>query len=309
MGGRQGNTGPACKGRMPAAGDRLSKREGAKAIVPLKTQIVAPGMWRINGICHERMYLVEGSRRAALIDSGSGFGDLAGLVRRLTDKPVTVLITHGHIDHAMGAAQFERAYMSPLDHAVCRLHGTDFFRKRELALSRHRDSVTPAEFIPSADPSRFLPLAEGDVFDLGGVTLEAIAAPGHTLGSMVFLQRETRTLYMGDACSNFTFLLGGDTLSVEAYAAVLRRLDARLAGQVDTILEAHGTGSLPTDIWRRVLAVCEDVMAGKSDRVPYTFRDIPGLMAKACAPHSLQRLDGGQGNLVYAEDCIFEKHA
>lgn len=67
------------------------------------TRIVMPG--QVFG------YLVVGSERAVLIDTGCGIGDLRSFVEQLTDKPVTVLLTHGHLDHAPGAVQFDEVYM------------------------------------------------------------------------------------------------------------------------------------------------------------------------------------------------------
>lgn len=57
-----------------------------------------------------QMYLIVGSREALLLDTGSGAGDLRGLVRGLTALPVTVALTHGHNDHTGGAPQFGTAY-------------------------------------------------------------------------------------------------------------------------------------------------------------------------------------------------------
>ena len=51
-------------------------------------------------------YLVLGDERAALVDSGNGIGDVRAVVSRLTDLPVTVLLTHEHPDHYGGASAF-----------------------------------------------------------------------------------------------------------------------------------------------------------------------------------------------------------
>ena len=84
-------------------------------MVTFKTEKVSDRVTRIFGICTELMYLVEGEDRAALIDTGSGFGSLKQTVEKLTDKPVIVLLTHGHVDHAMGAGEFETVYMNHND--------------------------------------------------------------------------------------------------------------------------------------------------------------------------------------------------
>ena len=268
---------------------------------------MAKNVTRIDGICRERMYLVEGERRAALVDSGSGFGSLRAVVEKLTKKPIILLLTHGHVDHAMGAAEFDKVFMSPLDKAVFDLHGEKKFRLDDLTFSRERDAVTEDDYIPTADPSRFCDLSEGDVFDLGGVVLEAYACPGHTPGSMVFLDRGRRTLYSGDAFSNFTFLIGPMALSVEEYAQSLRSLRDKIRGTYDRVFESHGTGELPPTILSNVLTVCKELMDGKTDRVSYEFRDLHGFLAKARQPHSLRRVDGGTGNLIYDENKIWRE--
>jgi glyoxylase-like metal-dependent hydrolase (beta-lactamase superfamily II) len=64
------------------------------------------------------MYLIEGKEKAALIDTGVGVGDLKPFIRELTDKPLIVLVTHGHVDHALGAVSFDEVYMSHIDETV-----------------------------------------------------------------------------------------------------------------------------------------------------------------------------------------------
>lgn len=87
---------------------------------------------RITDVADTHMYLVLGDNKAALLDTGVGVGDLRALVEKLTDKPVTVLITHGHIDHAMGAGQFEKAHMNPKDHDLFIEHSDPDMRIRNI---------------------------------------------------------------------------------------------------------------------------------------------------------------------------------
>ena len=49
-------------------------------------------------------YLVRGEERAALIDTGTGFGDMFALTAQLTDLPIIVILTHGHCDHTSSAS-------------------------------------------------------------------------------------------------------------------------------------------------------------------------------------------------------------
>ena len=57
-----------------------------------------------------KMYLLVGNERALLIDSGYGRIDLKSIVTRITDKPVTLMLTHGYLDHASGSAPCMNLY-------------------------------------------------------------------------------------------------------------------------------------------------------------------------------------------------------
>lgn len=89
---------------------------------------------------------------------------------------------------------------------------------------------------------------------------------------------------------------------MEAYGENLRALKERLAGRFDTVLDAHGTGELPADIMDGVLEVCDDVLAGRTDDVPYAFGGCRGVLAKARLPHSQLRADGKTGNIFYRKE-------
>ena len=56
-----------------------------------------------NKVSSETLYLIEGENKAALIDAGTNIPNLDKIVKRITKKPVSLLLTHGHGDHA-GAA-------------------------------------------------------------------------------------------------------------------------------------------------------------------------------------------------------------
>ncbi len=100
-----------------------------------RTETLTAGTTRIFGVTGEIMYLCVGTHTAVLIDTGVGIGDLAGLVRSLTDKPVTVLLTHGHVDHAMGAGAFADVRMHPAEWPVYLQHREWAIRKDYVGMS------------------------------------------------------------------------------------------------------------------------------------------------------------------------------
>ena len=85
---------------------------------------ISPSTTKITDITGVAMFLVEGSEKAMLIDTATGAGNLKAYVDTLTDKPVEVLLTHGHCDHAGGAAPFEKVYLHPADWELVKHHAT-----------------------------------------------------------------------------------------------------------------------------------------------------------------------------------------
>ncbi|MCJ7550582.1 MAG: MBL fold metallo-hydrolase, partial [Anaerolineae bacterium] len=63
--------------------------------------------WEIDEFDCASVFLLIGQDKAMLIDTGMGIGDLRGAVRKITDKPLVVVISHGHVDHTGNARQFE----------------------------------------------------------------------------------------------------------------------------------------------------------------------------------------------------------
>lgn len=273
-------------------------------MVNFRVEKLTDRVTRIYAVCTELMYLVEGEDRAALIDTGSGFGSLRAVVERLTDKPVIVLLTHGHTDHAMGAGEFETVYMNHRDDYIYGPHGDKAFRLSGLELAEGYDQREDEDYIPTAPVERFRNLQGGDVFDLGGVTIEVYDCAGHTKGSVVMLIREERMLLLGDACNNFTFLYDDYSLTVSEYQENLKRLKIQTDGTYDTVLASHGDGRLPADIIDGMIALCQEVKDGKAEEIPFYFRGTKGLIAKPMTGPGGRRLDGGSGNLVYSKDRI-----
>ena len=71
-------------------------------IMGISRPIVSEIAWRtwcIDEFGMDALFLLEGSEKALLIDTGTGLFDIPALVAELTDKPLIVALTHGHVDH------------------------------------------------------------------------------------------------------------------------------------------------------------------------------------------------------------------
>ena len=149
---------------------------------------MAPGIFLMDEAREATGYLVIGEERACVIDTMNGYNDLQQAVRQITDKPLTVVNTHGHPDHIFGNVYFDRAYLHPADLPLVRT----FTENPEFVRHCRENNLRMPPFSE---------VHEGDVFDLGGRHLDIYELPGHTPGGILLLLREDRILFTGDSVS------------------------------------------------------------------------------------------------------------
>ena len=264
------------------------------------TEKVSEHITRIFAFNSELMYLVEGEYSCVLIDTGSGFGSLKSCVDALTDKPITVLCTHGHTDHALGAGEFEDVWISPLERRAFERHSDMAFRANSGGMWPDFPKLREDQIILPMDFEKMKSLEEGEKFDLGGISVEIFSCPGHTAGSLVMLMPEERTLLLGDACNFLTFLFDDLSLKVGDYKRSLESLLSKLHGRYDKVLLSHGDGEGLPDMVERVIEVCDDILEGRSDEACFNFLGAEAMLAHAIDRNG-RRTDGGAGNIVYSE--------
>ncbi len=179
----------------------------------LSTIKVGDGLWML-GDKAINLYLIAGEKRAILLDSGFGlWPGLKGTAERLCGLPVELFHTHAHGDHISGDGEWEQVWLHKAEWAAyCREQGTAAFK--------------------------LLPLEEGMMIDLGGRTLETIHVPGHSPGSMAFLDQENRLLFSGDTVMTQPVFMMMPACSVTDYRASLEKLAAR-AGEFDLVYPSH----------------------------------------------------------------------
>ena len=184
------------------------------------------------------LYLLCGSRRILLIDSGlSGTPDdvlLPGLAaERLEPQQLTdCVITHADCDHCGGNAAL-RAVCPHLhlhapvgDRSLIEQPQRLMHERYEAYEARHGvgyDPETKAWIVQTAGRASPVDsvLRAGDIFNLGGVTLEIVALPGHTAGHLGLHHLEDRTLYLGDALlGHGDYALDGSLHAPPSYVTV-----------------------------------------------------------------------------------------
>lgn len=257
----------------------------------------------IKSLTGEILYLVKGKDSAVLIDTCLGAGHLKNLAEKLTDKPITVLLTHGHVDHAMGAPEFSEVYLNPEDIPLYRRQCPLEERKGYLAagLGGNYTQIVGESYVRPDKDYAFKELHDGMEFDLGRIHIDAYAFPGHTKGSMVFLLREMRILILGDACNNSTFLFDQDASPLEEYTETLRCVRDRLEGKFDRVFLSHHDMENGAEIMDNVLDVCREALSGRADDIPFEFMEYHAYIAKKCDEHFC-REDGKCGNIIYNKE-------
>ncbi len=247
----------------------------------LKATKVADKVWCIDDHGSDNMYLVEGTSRALLIDTGLGVAKLADFVKTLTGLPVIVVNTHGHPDHAGGNDQFPSVHADPLDFDAIRAVGTKESRQRTLermTSGAPAADVLSAEAAASPPAAELVPVGDGYVFDLGGRRLEVIEQPGHTPGEIVLLDTANRLLFTGDNDNVLVWLFLPTCRPLEVYLESLRRLKRR-DGEFDTILPGHGT-PLPKGFLADQIACVESILDGSCKGEPYQSFAGNGLVCR-----------------------------
>ncbi|RHS81646.1 MBL fold metallo-hydrolase [Firmicutes bacterium AM43-11BH] len=259
-------------------------------------------MTAIRSMTGEIMYLVEGKEKAVLVDTCLGVGHLRKFVENLTDKPITVLLTHGHVDHALGAPEFDEVYMNSADIEVYEKMSPleERIEYIQANLGGNLPAFTEDDYVKPS-PADFKELTDGQSFDLGGVHIEVYALPGHTHGTMVMLIPEERALILGDACNNSTFLFDENSLSVNEYKENLIKVKEKLEGRYDTTYLCHHVMTASKDMIAHVIEVCDDILDGKADDIPFEFMGHHAFVAKK-ANERFERVDGGEGNIVYDKE-------
>jgi glyoxylase-like metal-dependent hydrolase (beta-lactamase superfamily II) len=223
-----------------------------------------------------KSYLVEGSRDVAVLDTGMGVGDFAGLVRRLSDRDPIVLQSHGHFDHIGASSEFARVLIHPseaedLSEGVTNENFRRWFTPKYLTgdLPSGFDPTTAS--IPGTVPSGYL--VEGDQIDLGDRTLEVFHTPGHSPGGITLLDREAKLLFPGDAVYAGPMFAYRPTTSPLDYRESLRKI-AELASIVDVIYPSHNRVPLTPDDVVRMHEAYEEIWAGRQPDERLPDRDI-----------------------------------
>jgi len=231
-------------------------------------------------------YLILGSDRALLFDTGMGIGNIQAVVVGLTKLPVSVLNSHTHNDHVGDNWRFTDVYGMDTEFTRTNARGSKKDAQAELAADEICGSL-PAGFDAKAYATQPFHIThwlhDGDQIDLGGRVLKVIGAAGHTPDSIALLDKKNGLLFTGDTFYAGPIYLYRPETDLDAYLASVQKL-ASLAPQLQLLLPAHNVPVASPSILPKVVSAMQRVRRGevkpiaKDGKHEYMFEGFSFLM-------------------------------
>jgi len=192
---------------------------------------ILPGVRMVRDSDNDKMFLVKGEKKYALIDSGQGRGKLREYLSQYTGGlPIEPIFTHSHGDHIGQADQF-------IADSVERIGAGDRLPTERLLKSRGiADDVIE---------KNLLSVHDGDRVDLGDRSLMIYDAHGHTPGSLVVFDEKTGNLFTGDSFGSNSptipdaLWLQFTQVPLDTYLATVKTTRQNFRGKVTHIMTGH----------------------------------------------------------------------
>jgi glyoxylase-like metal-dependent hydrolase (beta-lactamase superfamily II) len=205
-------------------------------------------------------YLLNGSERSLLIDTGLGICNIHEKAIGLTSKPIVAVATHIHWDHIGGHKYFPDFYAHKNE--LNWLNG-EFPLTMEQIIDMVVDRCDlPKDFDVNrydffqGKPTKVLKGTE--VIDIGNRLVQVLHTPGHSPGHMCFWEKERGYLFTGDLVYKDTLFAYFPSTDPEAYLSSLEQVSALPVKQV---FPAHHTLNIRPEILLRMRNALQQLQA------------------------------------------------
>lgn len=181
-----------------------------------------------------RFFLLEGSEKALLIDTGMNTPNAKEIAESITNLPLMLLNTHADPDHISGNDAFSEFYMNPNEEGNLLDHGKS---------------------------GKIIPACDGDVIDLGGRKLRIIELFGHTEGSIAVLDIDAKILFGGDSIQDGRIFMFGRRRNIDEYIRSLKSLYENHIDGFDEVYPSHSSVPVSPELIPKLIEAAEKIAA------------------------------------------------
>lgn len=221
-------------------------------------ETVEPGVKLVRDYELGQIWVLEQGDKAVVIDTGMGAGDLydyiVNEVLENKNADIDVILTHNHGDHIgclddfVGHDQVKSVYVGSGDEAA-------IIKKM------------------GVDAGKVKIVKDGDKIVFGNETIEVMALPGHTAGSIVLLNGDA--LYTGDAIGSGDLWMQIGMCSIQTYIKNLDQVLAKLGDKKLHVRTGHAEylDSFTEEYIQEIKKCAEGIVDGSITPTIYMRRD------------------------------------
>ena len=176
----------------------------------------------------------DASKAGAIIDPGGDLDQIEHAIKEVGMVPEKIVLTHGHFDHAAGADELRERLGVKIEGP----HIADKFLLDTLGEQAPKFGIEGARDVV---PDRWI--EEGETVEFATLTFDVLHCPGHSPGSLVYVNKEHRFAFVGDVL--FRGSIGRTDFPYGDHDALIHAIQTKLLplGDDITFLCGHGPPS------------------------------------------------------------------
>lgn len=200
----------------------------------LEMQSMVLGMVGTN--CY--ILMNKDTNKAVIFDPGDDGARVARYLDREGMTPEAILLTHGHFDHIMGVPALVEHYHIPV-----------YAHEQEQEILKSEALNACAMIGAHISLSADVPVKDGDVLDLAGVSIRVLHTPGHTKGGVSYYIEALQAVICGDTL--FEGSVGRTDLPTGSMGTLVRSIREKLFILDDDVKALPGHGGETTIGWEK----------------------------------------------------------
>ena len=251
---------------------------------------ILPDVYSITDIAGTNCFLILGKKKAALIDTGIGLGSLKSCVQEITDLPLIVIGTHGHLDHLGGAGEFDQVYLNPLDFILaCGINARsryDYAKANYEIINPQKKWTFEMSDFQRVKTSGYIPLNGREIFDLGRYNIKTAAYARSYSGVGDYTAGGSADSYFWRCLQPRSIPFGDESSPVEVYMHTLETYKRDYESLYDKVMLSHGGPFIDKSILDVIIDICKEIIAGADEHIPDII-----FGQKACSAKRIGRLE------------------